>query len=425
MATRAQYRRLRRNVKRLYSVANCWRSIGLRLISFSLLFALPLLTAFDAFGETIALTKSGPKTVRELASIEYRIEAVNESASPVDMGRVLDKLPAEIDFTEAIVTPGGIYDPVSGIWELPSLGIGEEDSTAELRLRGLVQANLLSQPTDVVTIVNQATVVTPEPPDPVNVEVATNVVCSFCIDWQIVAAELDMDTRTLIAEDPPFEVRFFLRVRVGNNGPVPSEGVLESTDFAVGGGGLDRSLTLQPTSPVSVFLDPGEEEVITFSTDWTEGPDDDYTVSWTFEIRDASLLDPVEPNTESGSFFGEVENGDNGGGGCFIATAAYGSYLDPHVGSLRRFRDEVLMRSRVGRTFVSWYYDVSPPIARHIEESESLKAITRTMLAPVVVGIDHPRLALFLLGALSVGFMFLRRLIARRRTHGLKEDTLP
>ncbi|MDC4205325.1 MAG: S8 family serine peptidase [Candidatus Manganitrophus sp.] len=58
-------------------------------------------------------------------------------------------------------------------------------------------------------------------------------------------------------------------------------------------------------------------------------------------------------------------NSDDGRG-CFIATAAYGSYLDPHVQTLRNFRDEVLMPSALGKTFVDFYYVWSPDAARFI-----------------------------------------------------------
>lgn len=47
-------------------------------------------------------------------------------------------------------------------------------------------------------------------------------------------------------------------------------------------------------------------------------------------------------------------------GGCYVASAVYGSYDCPEVWVLRRFRDETLMRTSVGRTFVRFYYALSP-----------------------------------------------------------------
>jgi len=52
-----------------------------------------------------------------------------------------------------------------------------------------------------------------------------------------------------------------------------------------------------------------------------------------------------------------------GGGGCFIATAAYGSFLNTHVKILRDFRDEFLISNSLGRTFVHLYYQDSPHMA--------------------------------------------------------------
>jgi hypothetical protein len=43
-------------------------------------------------------------------------------------------------------------------------------------------------------------------------------------------------------------------------------------------------------------------------------------------------------------------------GACFIATTAYGDRNHPDVVLLRKFRDEVLTRSSVGRSFIDWYW---------------------------------------------------------------------
>ena len=49
--------------------------------------------------------------------------------------------------------------------------------------------------------------------------------------------------------------------------------------------------------------------------------------------------------------------------GCFVATAAMGSYEDPAVQALTQFRDAILLRSILGRQVVHSYYAVSPSIA--------------------------------------------------------------
>ena len=51
-------------------------------------------------------------------------------------------------------------------------------------------------------------------------------------------------------------------------------------------------------------------------------------------------------------------------GGCYVATAVYGSYDCPQVWTLRRFRDYTLAESRLGRLFVRAYYAISPTLVK-------------------------------------------------------------
>ena len=69
---------------------------------------------------------------------------------------------------------------------------------------------------------------------------------------------------------------------------------------------------------------------------------------------------------------------------CFIATAAYGSPLDPHVKILRKFRDNHLLTNKLGQRFVRIYYAYSPAIADYISNHDTLKAITRFTLLPII-----------------------------------------
>jgi len=74
----------------------------------------------------------------------------------------------------------------------------------------------------------------------------------------------------------------------------------------------------------------------------------------------------------------------SGGGGCFIATAAYGSKFEPHVVLLREFRDKVLLKNRPGQYFVRFYYRYSPPFADVIVGNDTLRYVIRVVLLPVV-----------------------------------------
>ena len=115
----------------------------------------------------------------------------------------------------------------------------------------------------------------------------------------------------------------------------------------------------------------------------------------------------------------------SGGGACFIATAAFGSYRAPEVILLQKFRDRILLASAPGRLFVEFYYRVSPPVADFIGHYDSLKSATRLALTPLIFSIQH-RLAVYLgvlalLLAMTCILVFEQRRLAsqvRRITRG-------
>jgi YVTN family beta-propeller protein len=110
----------------------------------------------------------------------------------------------------------------------------------------------------------------------------------------------------------------------------------------------------------------------------------------------SNYSEPVDDG--SGDSSGNVTNYN-----CFIATAAYGSYLDPNVEALRKFRDEYLLTNAAGRGFVEWYYTNSPPVAEYISQHEGVRLVVRLLLTPVVYGAMYPVTAItFLIGIASL-----------------------
>ena len=83
-----------------------------------------------------------------------------------------------------------------------------------------------------------------------------------------------------------------------------------------------------------------------------------------------------------------TQESEEEGGGCLIATAAYGSELAPQVQLLREIRDNQLMNTESGSAFMSSfneaYYSFSPYIADMERESPIFKEIVKAGLTPMI-----------------------------------------
>ncbi len=70
----------------------------------------------------------------------------------------------------------------------------------------------------------------------------------------------------------------------------------------------------------------------------------------------------------------------SGSSGCYIATMAYGDYDHPQVMELRKFRDEFLNKSVLGRSFIRFYYKHSPLLVQRLKDKPKTNDIIRTLL---------------------------------------------
>ena len=79
------------------------------------------------------------------------------------------------------------------------------------------------------------------------------------------------------------------------------------------------------------------------------------------------------------------------GGGCLIATAAFGSEMAPQVQFLREIRDNTVMTTQSGTTFMTgfnqFYYSFSPAVADYERENPVFKEAVKVTLTPMLTSL--------------------------------------
>lgn len=71
--------------------------------------------------------------------------------------------------------------------------------------------------------------------------------------------------------------------------------------------------------------------------------------------------------------FTTPEQAQSKSGGCYVATAVYGSYDCPQVWTLRRYRDYTLAETWYGRAFIYTYYAISPTLVKWFGTQSGLR----------------------------------------------------
>jgi len=110
-------------------------------------------------------------------------------------------------------------------------------------------------------------------------------------------------------------------------------------------------------------------------------------------VIDTMLGEPIEEamaqeETMMEKEMTESESMEKEGGGCLIATAAYGTELAPQVQFLREIRDNTVMSTSSGAAFMTGfnqlYYSFSPTIADMERENPMFQEAVRAFITPMI-----------------------------------------
>ena len=103
----------------------------------------------------------------------------------------------------------------------------------------------------------------------------------------------------------------------------------------------------------------------------------------------ASEVEDIEIMTDERSEINiNVGDDTDNGGGCLIATASYGTELAPQVQLLREIRDNTVMSTSTGASFMTGfnqlYYSFSPTIADLERENPMFQETVRAFITPMI-----------------------------------------
>ena len=105
------------------------------------------------------------------------------------------------------------------------------------------------------------------------------------------------------------------------------------------------------------------------------------------DTNDASSKE-IQNKTDASSK--EIQNKTDGGG-CLIATAAFGSEMAPQVQFLRELRDNTVLTTQSGTAFMTgfnqFYYSFSPAIADYERENPVFKEAVKVTLTPMLTSL--------------------------------------
>jgi peptidyl-prolyl cis-trans isomerase B (cyclophilin B) len=138
----------------------------------------------------------------------------------------------------------------------------------------------------------------------------------------------------------------------------------------------------------STFSSNGEKFNIKFKEVLIYGSEKSYTLAYSNGVDDFdSQLPRFEETIDSFEILSEDSSIEEGGG-CLIATATFGSEMAPQVQQLRELRDNSLLSTQTGTTFMAGfnqlYYSFSPTIADLERQHPAFKEAVKLAITPMI-----------------------------------------
>ena len=105
----------------------------------------------------------------------------------------------------------------------------------------------------------------------------------------------------------------------------------------------------------------------------------------------AVVVVEAEPEPEPEPMMTSQPAEEKKGGGCLIATAAFGSEMAPQVQFLREIRDNTVLQTESGSAFMTgfnqFYYSFSPAVADYERENPAFKETVKLALTPMLTSL--------------------------------------
>ena len=339
--------------------------------------------------------------------VQFTITASNIGVDAATGVRVTDQLPAELKIPTGMAAfpSTGTYDAVTGVWSIDSLAAG---ANATLVIPAIVA-------------------VTTQPPCSVNVAVSSLALDEKASNNRAVAAvkrtatdrcvDLVVSANGIFVPQCSESRHLDALVYVSNRGPDDASNVfvdLSQAPTSIPGIRFDSAgcTTTRCTLP---SVAAGTQVALNLtSDDFKNKQQQSATSVFATSSSDTDYLTTNNQATATSDIpvFDDCSDlGPNAGTivKCFIATAAYGSPLEPHVTVLREFRDRYLQRTALGRAFIGFYYRHSPPLATVIAEHAWLRFLVRMVLTPLVLAIAFPFRALMLAALAATALLAMTR----------------